>query len=166
MAHVPDAAEKINFGDRSHKQCGTPISQQPRAPFAVLAQNFHDNNLPDQRHVCNVKFSSYGNVFELNVVGYGVDSLQCETWNGQQLSISIFLEVALVIIVIQWLFVYHAVAAHNNKTQGTFLKKDDPKISMLMQQAELLSSLATEVNTENMDQSLENAWKVRPDFLF
>uniref|UniRef100_A0A5B7B1D9 Uncharacterized protein n=2 Tax=Davidia involucrata TaxID=16924 RepID=A0A5B7B1D9_DAVIN len=34
-----------------------------------------------------------------------------------------------------------------------------------MQQAELLSSLAVKVNTENSDQSLENAWKVFQDFL-
>jgi myb proto-oncogene protein len=49
--------------------------------------------------------------------------------------------------------------------QGTYLKKDDPKIIALMQQAELLSSLAHKVNTENTDQSLENAWKVLQDFL-
>lgn len=35
-----------------------------------------------------------------------------------------------------------------------------------MQQAELLSSLALKVNTENTDQSLENAWKVRNNFAF
>ncbi|KAE9615525.1 putative transcription factor MYB-HB-like family [Lupinus albus] len=52
-----------------------------------------------------------------------------------------------------------------NKIQGTFLKKDDPKISALMQQAELLSSLALKVDAKNMDQSLENAWKVLQEFL-
>ncbi|PON99983.1 MYB transcription factor [Trema orientale] len=56
-------------------------------------------------------------------------------------------------------------AAQNNKYQGSFLRKDDPKINALMQQAELLSSLALKVNTENTDQSLENAWKVLQDFL-
>ncbi|PSR88351.1 Myb-related protein like [Actinidia chinensis var. chinensis] len=56
-------------------------------------------------------------------------------------------------------------AASNNKIQGTFLKKDDPRILVLMQQAELLSSLAVKVNTENTNQSLENAWKVLQDFL-
>ncbi|CAB4264584.1 unnamed protein product [Prunus armeniaca] len=55
--------------------------------------------------------------------------------------------------------------AQNSKFQGSFLKKDDPKITALMQQAELLSSLALKVNTENTDQSLENAWKVLQDFL-
>ncbi|CAN4124419.1 unnamed protein product [Withania somnifera] len=55
--------------------------------------------------------------------------------------------------------------ASNNKTHGTFLKKDDPKIHALMQQAELLSSLAMKVNTENTDQSLESAWKILQDFL-
>ncbi|CAI0387612.1 unnamed protein product [Linum tenue] len=34
-----------------------------------------------------------------------------------------------------------------------------------MQQAELLSKLAQEVNTENTNQSLEHAWKVLQDFL-
>ncbi|KAH7511253.1 hypothetical protein FEM48_ZijujUnG0030200 [Ziziphus jujuba var. spinosa] len=53
----------------------------------------------------------------------------------------------------------------SNKDQGSFLKKDDPKINALMQQAELLSSLALKVNSENTDQSLENAWKVLQDFL-
>ncbi|KAM3358941.1 transcription factor isoform X1 [Capsicum galapagoense] len=56
-------------------------------------------------------------------------------------------------------------AGSDNKTQGTFLKKDDPKVHVLMQQAELLSSLAMKVNTENTDQSLENAWKILQDFL-
>ncbi|XP_015162729.1 transcription factor RAX2-like [Solanum tuberosum] len=40
---------------------------------------------------------------------------------------------------------------------GTFLKKNDRKINVLMQQEELL---ALKVNTENSNQSLENAWKV------
>lgn len=31
-----------------------------------------------------------------------------------------------------------------------------------MQQAELLSSLAVQVNIESTDQSFENAWKVTP----
>ncbi|XP_057950230.1 transcription factor MYB88 isoform X3 [Malania oleifera] len=56
-------------------------------------------------------------------------------------------------------------AAQSNKFRGTFLKKDDPKITALMQQAELLSSLAVKVNAENTDQSLENAWKALQDFL-
>ncbi|XP_061338791.1 transcription factor MYB124 isoform X2 [Gastrolobium bilobum] len=113
-SHIPDGSEKINFGDRSHKQNGTPINQQPRAPFAVLANSHNVNNLTDQHHVCNVKFSGY---------------------------------------------------AQNNNVQGTFLKKDDPKISALMQQAELLSSLALKVDAENMEQSLEDAWKVLQEFM-
>ncbi|BAT99279.1 hypothetical protein VIGAN_10068200 [Vigna angularis var. angularis] len=112
-SHIPDAEENINFGDRSHKQNGIPINQQSRAPFAVLAQNSRNVNLPDQDHVCNLKFSDYA----------------------------------------------------QNKIQGTFLKKDDPKINALMQQAELLSSLALKVDSENVDQSLENAWKVLQEFL-
>ncbi|KAL5100313.1 hypothetical protein RYX36_004640 [Vicia faba] len=55
--------------------------------------------------------------------------------------------------------------APNNKIQGTFLKKDDPKINALMQQAELLTSLALKVDAENMDQSLENAWKILQEFM-
>lgn len=50
--------------------------------------------------------------------------------------------------------------------EGTFLKKDDPKIIALMQQAELLSSLALKVHTEKTDQSFENAWKVKTAFFF
>uniref|UniRef100_A0A251S9X4 Putative homeodomain-like, Myb-related protein B n=1 Tax=Helianthus annuus TaxID=4232 RepID=A0A251S9X4_HELAN len=48
---------------------------------------------------------------------------------------------------------------------GTFLKKDDPKIIALLQQAELLSSLALKVNTEKTDESYENACKAVQDFL-
>lgn len=55
--------------------------------------------------------------------------------------------------------------AQTNKFEGSFLKKDDPKITALMKQAELLSSLAMKVNTDNTDQSLENAGKVLQDFL-
>ncbi|GER49534.1 myb domain protein 88 [Striga asiatica] len=53
----------------------------------------------------------------------------------------------------------------NNEIQGTFLKKDDPKVLALMQQAELLSSLAIKVNLDKTDQSLESAWKALQDFL-
>ncbi|MBA0798395.1 hypothetical protein Gohar_008987, partial [Gossypium harknessii] len=55
--------------------------------------------------------------------------------------------------------------AQSYRTQGTFLKKDDPKITALMQQAELLSSLALKVNTDGTEESLENAWKVLQEFL-
>ncbi|XP_042024998.1 transcription factor MYB124-like isoform X2 [Salvia splendens] len=47
----------------------------------------------------------------------------------------------------------------------TFLRKDDPKVLALLQQAELLSSLAIKVKAEKTDQSLENAWMVLQDFL-
>ncbi|KAK9107705.1 hypothetical protein Syun_023716 [Stephania yunnanensis] len=53
----------------------------------------------------------------------------------------------------------------NSKVQGSFLRRDDPKVTALMQQAELLSSLAVKVSTENTNQSLENAWKEVQDFL-
>ncbi|CAA7043841.1 unnamed protein product [Microthlaspi erraticum] len=50
--------------------------------------------------------------------------------------------------------------------QEVFLKKDDPKVTTsLMQQAELLTSLAQKVNADNTEQSMENAWKVLQDFL-
>lgn len=58
-----------------------------------------------------------------------------------------------------------AVHVSSSKTQGAFLKKDDPKILALMQQAELLSSLAAKVNSENTDQCLESAWRMLQDFL-
>lgn len=56
-------------------------------------------------------------------------------------------------------------AVSNNKIQGSFLKRDDPKITALLQQAELLSSLAEKVNSENTKQSLEDAWKELQDYL-
>ncbi|XP_026434019.1 transcription factor MYB124-like isoform X2 [Papaver somniferum] len=49
--------------------------------------------------------------------------------------------------------------------QATFLKRNDPRITVLMQQAELLSSLAAKVNSEGNNQSLDNAWKELQDFL-
>uniref|UniRef100_A0A1D1YW43 Myb-related protein B n=1 Tax=Anthurium amnicola TaxID=1678845 RepID=A0A1D1YW43_9ARAE len=55
--------------------------------------------------------------------------------------------------------------ALNNKYQGSFLKRDDPKISALLQQAELLSSLALKVSADSTDQCLENAWKELKDYL-
>uniref|UniRef100_A0A6M2ECS4 MYB family protein n=1 Tax=Populus davidiana TaxID=266767 RepID=A0A6M2ECS4_9ROSI len=111
-SHIPSLAGSCNFGDRSHPQRG---NQQPRPPFAVLAQNFHNVNMAAQHHVSSVK------------------------------------EVPIDV--------------QSSRIQGTFLKKDDPKITALMQQAELLSSLASKVSEENTDQSLENAWKVLQDFL-
>ncbi|KAK9074682.1 hypothetical protein SSX86_007280 [Deinandra increscens subsp. villosa] len=48
---------------------------------------------------------------------------------------------------------------------GTFLKKDDPKIIALLQQAELLSSLALKVNKEKTNESYEDACKAVQDFL-
>ncbi|KAL8532529.1 hypothetical protein ACS0TY_008938 [Phlomoides rotata] len=56
-------------------------------------------------------------------------------------------------------------SCEDNNMERTFIKKDDPKVLALMQQAELLSSLAVKVNTEKTDQSLENAWMVLQDFL-
>lgn len=53
----------------------------------------------------------------------------------------------------------------STKVQGTYLRRDDPRITALMQQAELLSSLAVKVNTEKSNQSLESAWKELQDFL-
>ncbi|XP_012847460.1 PREDICTED: myb-related protein B [Erythranthe guttata] len=53
----------------------------------------------------------------------------------------------------------------NNKIQGTFLDKDDPKVIALMQQAELLSSLASKIDSEKTEQSFESAWMALQDFL-
>ncbi|KAK4402949.1 Transcription factor [Sesamum angolense] len=55
--------------------------------------------------------------------------------------------------------------SESDRSQGTFLRKDDPKLLALMQQAELLSSLAIKVNSEKTDQSLESAWLAVQDFL-
>ncbi|KAL1191380.1 Transcription factor MYB88 [Cardamine amara subsp. amara] len=53
----------------------------------------------------------------------------------------------------------------DKSNQEVFLKKDDPKVTALMQQSELLSSLAQKVNADSTEQSIENAWKVLQDFL-
>lgn len=50
--------------------------------------------------------------------------------------------------------------------EGTFLKKDDPKIIALLQQAELLSSLALKVTLEKTEESYEKACKVNNIFFF
>ncbi|XP_050237959.1 transcription factor MYB124 isoform X2 [Mercurialis annua] len=109
---IGDEPEYCKLANRSHLLGG---NQQPRPPFAVLAQNVLNVNLAAQHSAIDAK------------------------------------EVSL--------------DAQNSNIEGTFLKKDDPKIYALMQQAELLTSLALKVNTENTDQSLENAWKVLQDFL-
>lgn len=58
-------------------------------------------------------------------------------------------------------FLLCSYSASTDMIQGIYLKKDDPKIIALMQQAELLSSLALKFDTENKDQSIDSAWKVR-----
>ncbi|KQK15093.1 transcription factor MYB124 isoform X2 [Brachypodium distachyon] len=45
------------------------------------------------------------------------------------------------------------------KNEGNFLKSNDPKFATLLQQADLLSSLATKLNTENTSQSMDEAWQ-------
>lgn len=52
-------------------------------------------------------------------------------------------------------------AASTDMIQGIYLGKDDPEIIALMQQAELLSSLALEVNIENTQQTTNDFRKVR-----
>ncbi|CAH8355307.1 unnamed protein product [Eruca vesicaria subsp. sativa] len=56
-------------------------------------------------------------------------------------------------------------AKESDGNQEVFLKKDDPKVTILMQQAEFLSSLAQKVNSDNTEQSMETAWKVLQGFL-
>lgn len=55
--------------------------------------------------------------------------------------------------------------ASTDMIQGIYLKKDDPKIIALMQQAEILSSLALKFDTENKDQSIDSASKILQEFL-
>nr|WLQ69621.1 MYB protein [Zingiber officinale] len=50
--------------------------------------------------------------------------------------------------------------ASNKVSQATFLGRDDPKLTALLQQAELLTTLSKKVNAENTNQSLDEAWKV------
>ena len=55
----------------------------------------------------------------------------------------------------------NSFSASTDLIQGIYLKQDDPNIIALMQQAEILSSLALKFDAENKDQSIDNAWKVR-----
>ncbi|KAM3384133.1 hypothetical protein ACQJBY_008658 [Aegilops geniculata] len=45
------------------------------------------------------------------------------------------------------------------KHEGNFLKRNDPKLATLLKQADLLSSLATKVNTDHTSQSMDEAWQ-------
>ncbi|XP_066400437.1 uncharacterized protein [Miscanthus floridulus] len=51
------------------------------------------------------------------------------------------------------------------KREGNFLNKDDPKVATLLQQADLLCSLATKIKSDNTSQSLDEAWQQLQDHL-
>ncbi|URE08527.1 Myb-like DNA-binding domain [Musa troglodytarum] len=55
--------------------------------------------------------------------------------------------------------------ASNKDNQGTFLRKNDPKLTALLQQAESLTSLSMKVNAEDTNQSSDEAWKELQDYL-
>lgn len=40
------------------------------------------------------------------------------------------------------------------------MNKDDPKVAILLQQADLLCSLATKIKTDDTSQSMDEAWQV------
>ncbi|CAN6226197.1 unnamed protein product [Urochloa humidicola] len=48
---------------------------------------------------------------------------------------------------------------HCVKPKGNFMNKDDPKVAILLQQADLLCSLATKIKTEDTGQSMDEAWQ-------
>nr|CAB3458683.1 unnamed protein product [Digitaria exilis] len=48
---------------------------------------------------------------------------------------------------------------HRVKQEGNFMKKDDPKVAILLQQADLLCSLATKIKTDDTSQSMDEAWQ-------
>ncbi|KAK8952152.1 Transcription factor MYB44 [Platanthera zijinensis] len=56
-------------------------------------------------------------------------------------------------------------AKTNCKVEGTFLRRDDPKITSLLQQAELLSSFAVKAYSENRNCGFEDAWKELQNYL-
>nr|WLQ69593.1 MYB protein [Zingiber officinale] len=55
--------------------------------------------------------------------------------------------------------------ASNKVSQATFLGRDDPKLTSLLQQAKLLTTLSKKVNAENTNQSLDEAWKELQEYL-
>lgn len=170
--HIPDITGNYDFGDRSHKQCRTitEMNQQLRAPFAVLVQNSHNiNKLSNPHHVSVAKeMITDGKSPQLKTFLFVRTSSLPEKYTRKRSLISIHKQYwpfsvsqNLDYDLTRLVNCYLLFAAQNDKYQGSFLRKDDPKINALMQQAELLSSLALKVNAENTDQSLENAWKVR-----
>ncbi|XP_022680418.1 transcription factor MYB88 isoform X2 [Setaria italica] len=48
---------------------------------------------------------------------------------------------------------------HCVKQEGNFMNKDDPKVAILLQQADLLCSLATKIKTDDTSQSMDEAWQ-------
>ncbi|KAF8040530.1 hypothetical protein BT93_B2684 [Corymbia citriodora subsp. variegata] len=90
-AHIQNIAEDYNLKDRLHIQCGITYSQQQRAPFSILAQNFRTRNSPPQQYESNQKEATDD--------------------------------------------------AHVTKVQGTFLKKDDPKVTALFNKPNCLVPL-------------------------
>ncbi|XP_042380165.1 transcription factor MYB88-like [Zingiber officinale] len=56
-------------------------------------------------------------------------------------------------------------SASNKVSQATFLGRDDPKLTSLLQQAKLLTTLSKKVNAENTNQSLDEAWKELQEYL-
>ncbi|KAJ3673356.1 hypothetical protein LUZ60_006730 [Juncus effusus] len=52
-----------------------------------------------------------------------------------------------------------------DSSKGTFLKRDDPKLATLFQQAELLSSLAIKVNSGDSKERFDEAWKQLEEYL-
>lgn len=160
-SHIPDLTESCNFGDRAHRVSGTIINQQLRHPFAVLGQNLHNANNLVQPQVNKVKEVSDDGKSPAKWIFIIVTSFFSQPkLYVYSVLYNCFHNITFCILLLS-LF-----AAQSYRTQGTFLKKDDPKITALMQQAELLSSLALKVNTDGTEQSLENAWKVRYDFSF
>ncbi|CAD6217006.1 unnamed protein product [Miscanthus lutarioriparius] len=51
------------------------------------------------------------------------------------------------------------------KREGNFLNKDDPKVTTLLHQADLLCSLATKIKSDNTSQSMDEAWQQLQDHL-
>ncbi|THU53161.1 hypothetical protein C4D60_Mb10t11480 [Musa balbisiana] len=60
---------------------------------------------------------------------------------------------------------YAAAVARESSTSNKQIRRDDPKLTALLQQAELLTSLSKKVNAENTNQSFDEAWKELQDYL-
>ncbi|KAF9625398.1 hypothetical protein IFM89_022383 [Coptis chinensis] len=148
--HILEMTENCDLKGRLHIKSGTVENHSLRPPFTVLVENSPNlNDLPAQLNCQSTSMISTSDNGNAHISNLDFDSyIFSTTYSKRKTNTTNPFKLQ-----------------GNNKTQGTFIRRDDPRITSLMQQADLLSSLAIKVNTEKNNQSLENAWKELQNFL-